>query len=174
MLRALQEPQSISPRNAVRDHVLRHCTDGDLQAVLEERAHVLLAAEGFQGKPAAEAAQTISDPMVRALGLRSSRVTYSSVTVDEGTIEATTQRLHTAYAMRFGDDEGGARSTGDEPARASQLREAFNSPYWPFVLVSTAVGREGLDFHSYYHIVVHWNLPTNPVDLEQREGRVHR
>jgi hypothetical protein len=21
---------------------------------------------------------------------------------------------------------------------------------------------------------VHWNLPTNPVDLEQREGRVHR
>src|SRR5690606_28051983 len=22
--------------------------------------------------------------------------------------------------------------------------------------------------------VVHWNLPANPVDLEQREGRVHR
>jgi hypothetical protein len=22
--------------------------------------------------------------------------------------------------------------------------------------------------------VVHWNLPSNPVDLEQREGRVHR
>ena len=24
------------------------------------------------------------------------------------------------------------------------------------------------------HSVVHWNPPTNPVDLEQREGRVHR
>ena len=154
--------------------VLRHCTDGDLQAVLDEHAHVLLEAEGLQDKPAAEAAQTIADAMVRALGLRSSRVTYSSITVDDGTIDTTTERLHTAYAMRFGDDEGGDRSTGDEPARASQLREAFNSPYWPFVLVSTAVGQEGLDFHPYCHIVVHWNLPTNPVDLEQREGRVHR
>lgn len=33
---------------------------------------------------------------------------------------------------------------------------------------------EGLDFHRYCHAVVHWNLPSNPIDLEQREGRVHR
>ena len=26
----------------------------------------------------------------------------------------------------------------------------------------------------YAHAVAHWNLPTNPVDFEQREGRVHR
>ena len=31
-----------------------------------------------------------------------------------------------------------------------------------------------MDFHTYCHAVVHWNLPSNPVDLEQREGRVHR
>lgn len=154
--------------------VLRHCTEGDLQAVLDEHAHVLLEAEGLQDKPAADAAQTMADAMIRALGLRASRVTYSSITVSDGDIDATTERLHTAFAMRFGDDEGGDRASGDEPARASQLREAFNSPYWPFVLVSTAVGQEGLDFHPYCHVVVHWNLPTNPVDLEQREGRVHR
>jgi hypothetical protein len=41
-------------------------------------------------------------------------------------------------------------------------------------LCSTSVGQEGLDFHLYCHAVVHWNLPSNPVDLEQREGRVHR
>ena len=34
--------------------------------------------------------------------------------------------------------------------------------------------REGLDFHAYCHSVMRWNLPSNPVDLEQREGRVHR
>lgn len=34
--------------------------------------------------------------------------------------------------------------------------------------------QEGLDFHHYSHAIVHWNLPSNPVDLEQREGRVHR
>jgi len=54
------------------------------------------------------------------------------------------------------------------------VRLAFNSPFWPFVLATTSVGQEGLDFHLYCHAVVHWNLPSNPVDLEQREGRVHR
>jgi len=54
------------------------------------------------------------------------------------------------------------------------VRAAFNSPFWPFVLISTSVGQEGLDFHHYCHAVTHWNLPSNPVDLEQREGRVHR
>lgn len=46
--------------------------------------------------------------------------------------------------------------------------------FWPFVLATTSVGQEGLDFHLYCHAVVHWNLPSNPVDMEQREGRVHR
>jgi hypothetical protein len=54
------------------------------------------------------------------------------------------------------------------------VRTAFNSPFWPFVLATTSVGQEGLDFHQYCHAVVHWNLPANPVDLEQREGRAHR
>ena len=57
-------------------------------------------------------------------------------------------------------------------------RDRFVRPstrlFWPFVLASTSVGQEGLDFHAYCHAVMHWNLPSNPVDLEQREGRVHR
>ena len=59
-------------------------------------------------------------------------------------------------------------------ARVESVSNAFNSPFWPFVLTSTSVGQEGLDFHLWCHAVVHWNLPANPVDLEQREGRVHR
>ena len=54
------------------------------------------------------------------------------------------------------------------------MQAAFNSPFRPFVLASTSIGQEGLDFHPWCHRVVHWNLPGNPVDLEQREGRVHR
>ena len=53
-------------------------------------------------------------------------------------------------------------------------REAFNSPFWPFVLATTSTGQEGLDFHLYCRDIVHWNLPSNPVDLEQREGRINR
>jgi predicted secreted hydrolase len=74
------------------------------------------------------------------------------------------------FAMRLADyvdDEG-------HVSRLSGVREAFNSPFRPFVLATTSVGQEGLDFHPYCYRVFHWNLPTNPVDLEQREGRVHR
>jgi hypothetical protein len=155
--------------------VMRHCTDGCLQAVLDEHAHMLMESEGATNQLAEQAASTVADAMIRALALRASRVNYSQLVVTEDSVVPQAERLHTAFAMRFGDDEGGSeRPDGEAPARASQLREGFNSPYWPFVLVSTSVGQEGLDFHPYCHIVVHWNLPNNPVDLEQREGRVHR
>ena len=42
------------------------------------------------------------------------------------------------------------------------------------MLTSTSIGQEGLDFHPWCHRLVHWNLPGNPVDLAQREGRIHR
>ena len=80
-------------------------------------------------------------------------------------------RMRNHFAMRFGAQE---RDDGKAGAREGQVRQAFNSPFWPFVLASTSVGQEGLDFHAYCHSVMHWNLPSNPVDLEQREGRVHR
>ena len=78
--------------------------------------------------------------------------------------------MRTRFAVAFGDqtlDDGGE-------ARVESVSRAFNSPFWPFVLISTSIGQEGLDFHLWCHAVVHWNLPSNPVDLEQREGRVHR
>jgi hypothetical protein len=50
----------------------------------------------------------------------------------------------------------------------------FNSRFRPFILASTSIGQEGLDFHTWCHAVVHLNLPTNSVDLEQQEGRVRR
>lgn len=54
------------------------------------------------------------------------------------------------------------------------LSASFNSPSASFVLPSTSVGQEGIDFHWWSHAVVRWNLPSNPVDFEQREGRVNR
>lgn len=78
--------------------------------------------------------------------------------------------MRTRFAIAFGNqtlEDGGE-------ARIESVSRAFNSPFWPFVLASTSIGQEGLDFHLWCHAVVHWNLPTNPVDLEQREGRVHR
>jgi hypothetical protein len=81
------------------------------------------------------------------------------------------RRMPGRFALRFTDERG---DDGQAVNRRASGHRAFNSPFWPFVLASTSVGQEGLDFHLYSHAVMHWNLPANPVDLEQREGRVHR
>jgi hypothetical protein len=82
------------------------------------------------------------------------------------------QQAH--FALAFGDDVSNESTGKVGKSRKSEVREAFNSPFWPFVLSTTSVGQEGLDFHLYCRDILHWNLPSNPVDLEQREGRINR
>jgi hypothetical protein len=154
--------------------VLRYSADGCLQAVLDEYAHMLLEGEGLQNHPPSDAAEGIAMAMVDAMSVRAAPTVIANYAVDGQTLAVEPYRLRTAFAARFGDDESGPIDDGGRPTRPGQLRAAFNSPFWPFVLVSTSVGQEGLDFHPYCHAVVHWNLPHNPIDLEQREGRVHR
>lgn len=151
--------------------VLQHCWDGGLQAVLDEYVHVLVESEGLQDEDGAERADRLQETMVSALELRAARVQVDELSVGQSGPQLTSHNARTHFAARFG------RSQSDEQAvqqREGQVRTAYNSPFWPFVLASTSVGQEGLDFHTYSHAVVHWNLPSNPVDLEQREGRVHR
>jgi hypothetical protein len=109
--------------------------------------------------------------MVDALTIRAPGYGYDVITSANGRVAIRGERLRSRFALRFGvnttEDEGHVQ-------RADQVRKAFNSPFWPFVLATTSVGQEGLDFHQYCHAIVHWNLPANPVDFEQREGRVHR
>lgn len=152
--------------------VLGYCTQGNLQAALDEYAHVLRESEGLLNEPPEEIARQVSRAMREALGVRTSRVAVDEITADpdEGiSIERRGMRGH--FALRFGEETS---DDGAEVTRAGQVRRAFNSPFRPFVLATTSVGQEGLDFHTYCHAVVHWNLPYNPVDMEQREGRVHR
>jgi hypothetical protein len=76
-------------------------------------------------------------------------------------------------AQAFVDERGVKDDAGKDLLR-DQIRRAFNSPFWPFVLVTTSIGQEGLDFHRYCSDVVHWNLPHSPAAFEQREGRIQR
>jgi hypothetical protein len=50
----------------------------------------------------------------------------------------------------------------------------FNSPFFPEVLIASAVMAEGVDLHRYCRYVVHHDLCWNPSTLEQRTGRVDR
>jgi hypothetical protein len=154
------------------NQVLSYCIDGCLQATLDEYAHILREAEGLLGDlPVADTARQLAEAMAGAISVRTSSAALDEVRFDDPVPGLRSTRMRMRFAMRFGDQQG----EGDEHLqRAEGVRQAFNSPFWPFVLASTSVGQEGLDFHPYCHAVVHWNLPSNPVDLEQREGRVHR
>jgi hypothetical protein len=153
--------------------VIEYCVSGCLQSVLDEFVHFLLEAEGVAYRPAGEAARKIADRIRGALQLRTAILAVDAITFDAEAQRISTdrKRMRVRFAARYG-----AKQSDDTVAgiRQDDVRASFNSPFWPFVLCSTSVGQEGLDFHPYCHAVVHWNLPSNPVDLEQREGRVHR
>lgn len=55
-----------------------------------------------------------------------------------------------------------------------RLMLAFNSPFFPEVLVASSVMAEGVDLHRDCRHVIHHDLDWNPSTLEQRTGRVDR
>jgi len=163
------------------ERVLEYSHAGGLQAVLDEYAHLLRESLGLAAASPAEMAEKIGSELIAALTIRAASLRIDDVTAPPYAREVriTTEPMRIRFAMRFGDDrkdEEGAPGFDGATGRTRKesVRAAFNSPFWPFVLISTSVGQEGLDFHHYCHSVMHWNLPSNPVDLEQREGRIHR
>src|SRR5262245_52808757 len=153
--------------------VLEYCAAGCLQSVLDEYVHVLVESEGLIDTPTISASAQLADRIASVAGLRAATPGLDWIRVSSrGRLTIDNQRARARFAMRYGDERGGEQE--ETQLRKEAVRAAFNSPFWPFVLATTSVGQEGLDFHPYCHAVVHWNLPSNPVDLEQREGRVHR
>lgn len=150
---------------------LEYGAAGCLQAVLDEYTHLLVEEAGVFGKSDEEVVVGIAEYMVATAGLKRARVGVQHIFSERKVVRRKSETMRSRFAMRYGEER--ADESGDK-VRADDVRRAFNSPFWPFVLATTSVGQEGLDFHLYCHKVIHWNLPTNPVDLEQREGRVHR
>lgn len=148
--------------------VLEYSAEGQLQAVLDEYIHVLREFLGMMDRGPAETVNAVAATLMDSLQLITAQINierFENLVRKDGAL-----RGH--FALRFGVQQSEEKAT--EPTREDRVRQAFNSPFWPFVLASTSVGQEGLDFHPYCHAIVHWNLPNNPVDLEQREGRILR
>lgn len=150
--------------------VLTFSAEQNLQAVLDEYAHYLVDAQGLSASAPSERVAGLGKAMADSLSIRPSQIDVDNPAVVEGRLKVDKFQMRGRFAMRLADyrDEEGS------VARLGGVRDAFNSPFRPFVLATTSVGQEGLDFHPYCYRVYHWNLPGNPVDLEQREGRVHR
>ena len=154
------------------ERVLVYAGDAHLQAVLDE--YVYLLRHAAQGETVKDAVRQLKE--VWTLSRGTPRTNGAKGRGGDVLIATDTESHSTHFALAFGEDvaRDGKQGGEDEKLRKSVVREAFNSPFWPFVLATTSVGQEGLDFHLYCRDVMHWNLPSNPVDLEQREGRINR
>lgn len=148
--------------------VLDYCADGNLRAVLDEYLFQLrsdLGGKEIDDSGLFELAKLVES----AIALRPA--TYVG---HDNSPKRERIPMSARFALRYGGKQASASAEGSDAARQGVVRHSFNSPFAPFVLVSTSVGQEGIDFHWWSHSVVHWNLPSNPVDFEQREGRVNR
>ncbi|WP_164104204.1 helicase-related protein [Candidatus Laterigemmans baculatus] len=56
----------------------------------------------------------------------------------------------------------------------SRLMRAFNTPFFPDILVCSQVMGEGVDLHRYCRHIIHHDLAWNPSVIEQRTGRIDR
>jgi len=144
--------------------VLSYIAMGNLEAVLDEYLHQLLADRSSEQTTDDHVLLEVAGEAAAALSLRSPTLRASDPSDPDHDL---------AFSARFALRYGG-REQNTEDVRQPEVRRAFNSPFWPFVLASTSVGQEGIDFHWWCHAVFHWNIPANPVDFEQREGRVDR
>jgi len=148
--------------------VLEYMIDGNIQAMLDEFLYLLINGESIQS------VTELSDFISNILSIRTvtSEVDDYNYFIEKLTKPTSKKRsIRAHYAVDFGTQK---ISTASGAGRQIGIRQAFNSPFRPFVVASTSIGQEGLDFHLYCRKIFHWNLPANPIDFEQREGRIHR
>lgn len=152
--------------------VLQYSTNGCLQSVMDELCHVLKESLGLLSSTVTHAAVETAASICASLSLLPSSFKVDYYNVSQSGIQHDSKpKISARFALPLFEDN---EDEEGDVSRAKKVQEAFNSPFWPFIVASTSIGQEGLDFHTYCHAVVHWNLPPNPVDMEQREGRVQR
>lgn len=168
--------EAVSGDNNTQPHwkkLLSYCKNGNLQAVFDEYAHIIVESNNLSQNE-------VRMELLHEAILDSMNIHTASYRVDtyngfrdriRGKEKKNELQIRSHFAAAFTDSDGGLDQGLD---RKKSVRNSFNSPFRPFVLATTSIGQEGLDFHYYCRKIVHWNLPSNPIDLEQREGRINR
>lgn len=156
--------RAVLPRAKPWLAVSSYAAMGNLQAMFDEFMHLLRSVHRGMDE-SVEAFHAAITPGAVSL------TAQTALPPLKGQVKRHDFTFHCHYAVPFGNQS----STEEEGIkRIANVRASFNSPFWPFMLNSTSIGQEGLDFHWYCRRVVHWSLPANPIDLEQREGRINR
>ena len=141
-----------------QDSLFGYCTNGNLQAVLDEWFFVQNSDVG----------RFLSD-LKAVLEQEPSTV---HLLCDDGIGSENTAVQECCYAQRYTDDK--SDSNEHNTSWQNTIQAAFNSPFWPMILSTTSIAQEGLDFHCYCRKIMHYTLPATPAAIEQREGRIDR
>ena len=155
--------QSILTRRGQRypDAILEAVRDGNLESVLDEHLWISRRLRDDES-------EGLARDLLGALGLR-----MGNHFVHAPGSRPFPVRCHAAMPFS-GAKLAPVADVDEKQLRTDQLRRAFNTPFWPHVLTTTSLGQEGLDFHVWCRRLLHWDLGSTPVDLEQREGRLQR
>lgn len=149
--------------------IRRAALEGNLESVLDE--HLWIAS-----KLGVAAGEILADDLLEAMKVRTSNF-FVHPLGNKSKENRFSLRCHAV--MPFTDPRAdksyvNSGEDGEKPIRTDELRKAFNTPFWPHILATTSIGQEGLDFHVWCETLLHWDLCSNPVDMEQREGRIRR
>lgn len=85
-----------------------------------------------------------------------------------GTVEMLKSAIETVFAGKKVEIYKG----GDHGAKIA-AEKRFKAKDGPQVMICTAAGREGINL-QYSRVLINFDLPWNPMDIEQRIGRIHR
>jgi hypothetical protein len=143
---------------------LKYGIAGNIQSLLDEYCLLLRENYSYEKEP-----RKLVSRIVDVLKMKTTSI-YVDL-YDEKTHSLREEKMHCHFAVNYGTQ---SIETTSGRNRMIGVRDAFNSPFRPFVVASTSIGQEGLDFHCYCRKIFHWNLPHNAIDLEQRDGRINR
>jgi len=116
--------------------------------------------------------------------------------VEQCSVDERTLYLEALKGIRTGgirvEDDDGKESSADDGDTAialanvqvatgttkrdtrARLMRAFNTPFFPDILVCSEVMGEGVDLQRFCRHVIHHDLDWNPSSMEQRTGRIDR
>lgn len=85
-----------------------------------------------------------------------------------GTVEMLEEAIETAYP-----GQGVVVLKGGDHGTKLAAEKKFKQAEGPRVMICTAAGREGINL-QHARVLFNFDLPWNPMDIEQRIGRIHR
>lgn len=169
----VSENIAVVDKYAIRDksyweNVLIYSASGNFQSMLDEFANAMVDHNGLWNITVKNKIQKLIIILSENIGLRT--VSVAGHTYDSFVKDSKPNHFRCHYGVALSQSLDNEKNI----IRSDNVRDAFNSPFRPFILATTSIGQEGLDFHLYCRKILHWNLPANPVDFEQREGRINR